>query len=210
MSERSLTMVQVVSRATPLPADERRAAIMAATEPLLERHGRAVSTRQIAEAAGIAEGTIFRVFATKDDLIDAVIEDVFDMHVTLAELAAVGPEGGLDARLLQAVSILQGRLKRVIALFHSLRSAPRPTTPNIEDRQRDNELINAALVKIIGPDRDRLRVPVEEAASLVRCLTFAVTHPMVTDRRMADPRRIVDDVLYGITTPTPAEETRPC
>ncbi len=48
-----------MSRATPLPLDERRAALIAATEPLLEQFGRDVSTRQIAEAACVAEGTIF-------------------------------------------------------------------------------------------------------------------------------------------------------
>ena len=43
-------------RATPLPLDERRVALMAATEPLLQRYGRDVSTRQIAEAAKFAPG----------------------------------------------------------------------------------------------------------------------------------------------------------
>ena len=42
--------------------------IVAATLPLLLEHGELVTTRQIAEAAGIAEGTIFRVFADKDEL----------------------------------------------------------------------------------------------------------------------------------------------
>ncbi|HET9301799.1 MAG TPA: helix-turn-helix domain-containing protein, partial [Propionibacteriaceae bacterium] len=67
-----------MTRAAPLPLDERRAALIAATEPLLEQFGREISTRQIAEAAGIAEGTIFRAFATKEELIDAVIKDSFD------------------------------------------------------------------------------------------------------------------------------------
>ncbi len=110
-----------MTRAAPLPLDERRAALIAATEPLLERFGREVSTRQIAEAAGVAEGTIFRAFATKEELIDAVIEDAFDIQRTCDELAQVDPGLGLEERLIAAVVILQERLRRVVALFGSLR-----------------------------------------------------------------------------------------
>ncbi len=65
-------------RATALPPDERRSMIVAATLPLLLEHGDRVTSRQIAEAAGIAEGTIFRVFADKDEIIVAVIEAALD------------------------------------------------------------------------------------------------------------------------------------
>ena len=86
-----------MTRAAPLPLDERRAALIAATEPLLERFGRDVSTRQIAQAAGVAEGTIFRAFATKEALIDAVIEDAFDTQRTCNELAQIDPGSALKS-----------------------------------------------------------------------------------------------------------------
>ena len=203
----------VVTRAAPLPLDERRAALIAATEPLLERFGREVSTRQIAEAAGVAEGTIFRAFATKEALIDAVIEDAFDTHRTCNELAQIDPGLSLEERLCAAVVILQDRLRRVVTLFGSLRLR---REAHDHDRfrakqQADNELLNSAIALLIEPDRDRLRLDVMEAASALRTITFSTTHPILGDQRLAQPRQIVDLVLYGISRrPGPGGERASC
>ena len=70
----STAATETRARASAMPPDERRAAIVSATVPLLLEHGSAVSTRQIAEAAGIAEGTIFRVFPDKQAVIAASVE----------------------------------------------------------------------------------------------------------------------------------------
>ena len=67
-------------RARPMSPEDRRTSLVDVTLRLLREHGRDVTTRQIAEAAGIAEGTIFRVFTTKDEL-DFVI-DLLKKHVT--------------------------------------------------------------------------------------------------------------------------------
>ena len=132
LSEYSLTTIAGMVRATPLPADERRAALLAATEPLLERHGRDISTRQIAEAAGVAEGTIFRVFSSKEALIDACLEESFDVRHTCDQLLAIEPWVDVHLAVLDAVTVLQGRMRRVIALFHARRLTP-PSAAQVDD-----------------------------------------------------------------------------
>lgn len=199
-----------MTRAAPLPLDERRAALIAATEPLLERFGREVSTRQIAEAAGIAEGTIFRAFATKEALIDAVIKDSFDIHRTCDELAQIDLDMGLEERLTAAVACLQERLRRVFALFGSLRLR-REASDHDSFRikqQADNELINNAIALLIQPDQDQLRLDVMEAASALRTITFSITHPILGDSRLAEPQQIVDLVLHGICGGTSPDKER--
>ena len=189
-----------MTRAAPLPLDERRAALVAATEPLLEQFGRDVSTRQIAEAAGVAEGTIFRAFATKEALIDAVIEDAYDVGYTCDELAQVDLDLSLEGRLTAAVAILQERLRRVFALFGSLqlRKEAHDRDTFRAKQQADNELLNNAIAALIRQDQDRLRLNALEAASVLRAITFSMSHHILGDQRLNQPQQIVDLVLYGI------------
>ena len=187
---------------------------MAATEPLLMQYGREVSTRQIAEAAGIAEGTIFRVFPNKDALIDAILEDAFEAEPTFVALSGIDPDLALTVRLEQAIAILEARLRRVISLFAAFRhDPPPPSDPAHADHQQrrraDNSRLNAALIEVIGDDADRLRLPVEQVADLIRGLVFTVTHPLIGATFSSEPRVIVDTLLHGIATPT-RQETHPC
>lgn len=203
-----------------MPLEDRRAALIAATEPLLERYGRDISTRQIAEAAGVAEGTIFRAFATKDELIDAVIDEVMDETRTRAAIAAVDPGLPFAERLLAAVTILQHRTRRMFALFHALRLRPGwaggngqdpPAHETLHARQRhDHEQMELVLLDLVGPDANRLRVSPLEAVTVLRANVFALTHPLLGDEQLARPERIVDLVLHGVARhDTPPQET-PC
>lgn len=193
-------------RATPLPPDERRAALIAATEPLLARHGRDVSTRQIAEAAGVAEGTIFRAFGTKEALVEACLEESFDVGHTCDQLAAIEPWLDVGSAVLAAVTVLQGRMRRVIALFHARRLNP-PSAEQVDDfraRQTEqNERLTLALVMVLTPHARQLRQSPESAAAALRTITFALSHPMLSEGDISTPVEITDLVLHGIYRPSP-------
>ena len=94
--------------------------IVAATLPLLLEHGDRVTTSQIAEAAGIAEGTIFRVFADKDEIIAAVIEAALDPEPLEAALAASPATSRFEDRLAAAVVIMQQRVIDIWRLVSSV------------------------------------------------------------------------------------------
>ncbi|WP_322796995.1 TetR/AcrR family transcriptional regulator [Tepidiforma sp.] len=55
-----------------------RQRILEAAAGLFTEHGTAVEMRQIAEAAGVGVGTIYRNFPTKAELIVAIITDIVD------------------------------------------------------------------------------------------------------------------------------------
>jgi AcrR family transcriptional regulator len=75
-----------------LDAEERRAAILGAALPLFARKGfAATTTKQIAAAAGVSEGLIFRHFPSKAALYEAILCSGCEAEPDLARLAAREP-----------------------------------------------------------------------------------------------------------------------
>ena len=101
-----MTQVQGRVRAAAMPLEERRSAIVAAALPLFLDQGRRITTREIAQAAGIAEGTIFRVFEDKNAVLDAVVEAALDPAPVETAMRAIDAEPARE-RLVAAVDILR-------------------------------------------------------------------------------------------------------
>ncbi len=180
-----------------MAADERRAAIVAATLPLLREHGRSITTRQIAEAAGIAEGTIFRVFTDKDELIDATVARALDPAEAVAALHEIDLDTPLEERVTAAAAVIQHRLVGVFALMNAIGGIG-PPKPSSTDRP---DL--AQVAALFEPDRHRLTVEPRTAAQLLWGLTLAANHPASPFDTRLTPAQVVLALLDGIRTRPP-------
>lgn len=139
-----------------------------------------MSTRQIAEAAGVAEGTLFRAFDSKTDIIDALVERALDTTQVCAAIAAVGREQALADRLTACFELLIERMKTTTRLFITLMSREvhgghRRHDPSVEANR--SAAIRTAIVDVIGADANRLGVPADFAAEFLRATAFASAHP---------------------------------
>jgi AcrR family transcriptional regulator len=194
-----------------MPPDDRRAALVEATLPLLRELGVAVSTRQIADAAGVAEGTIFRVFPDKNALLVATV---------LRGMAA--PERGLDelvdvradlrTRLNQAIERMTGAiaaLGRLPEVMRSLMINP-DTRDQVTDQMTENRSRTlAAFADLLAPDAHRLRVSVPQAARIMLVMIFS-TAGVFDNSDTLTTEEIVAVLLDGLLVPAadaPESET---
>ena len=128
--------------------DDRREALVDATIPLLHEHGRTVTTKQIADAAGVAEGTIFRVFDSKDDLVTAAVDKALDMEPFFADLESIDLDQDLRARLTDLCRHLQDRFRGIFLLMSAMGMVGPPKAHrHMEEGRRRAEKIMVAVVE---------------------------------------------------------------
>jgi AcrR family transcriptional regulator len=196
--------------------DDRRKAIVEAVIPLLVEHGESVTTRLIAEAAGVAEGTIFRVFPDKHALLMAAARETLNPSGASDELAdAVAGIDDLEKVVREVTARMLVRAEHVMTVLMALRKAftaeshKRHGTHghgHHEDERtgppafvvESHRALLERLTEVFTPFRDELSVSPERAALLLRTLVLGSRHPGMeaSDRLSVD--EVADVLLHGI------------
>jgi len=196
------------TRAKPIPAADRRAAIIAATETLLIEHGTATTTRLIAEAAGVAEGTIFRHFRDKRELYRAVAENVFNPSRAGQSMAeVVEGKADIEDKLRAVTDLLAASSQRGVLVMMAVRSAvmEEPDPEGVRPPAGPPKLLieaNKALIDnltrlVFEPHVNELRLPPRKAALVLRSLTIGAWLPGLNRTNQPLSSEDVIDVLLG-------------
>lgn len=208
-------------RAAPMAPEERRKAILEVLVPLLAERGGDVTTRELAAACGIAEGTIFRVFPDKRSLFVAAAEE------------AVNPAGGQESfdAAVAGVDDLRGRVVLVaqrvldrmrltmavmaavrphlVAAFHDEQQrGQKPTLGPPAFFVRAQQDLHDRLTDLFAAYADELAVDPKTAALALRSLIFGATRPELGPAPALTADEIADLVLDGIRTrhPDPTQQ----
>jgi len=180
-------------RAPAMTPEERRAQIVDATIPLVLASGGAVTSKQIAEAAGVAEGTVFRAFGDKDAVIDAAVRTYLDPGPLRVRLGAVDPTLPLEFKVRQVISMLQQRFQGVFAMMAAVGMRERPPVP------RDSGAgYSQIIATLFEPDAERLGIPADRIGPFLRALSFVTSIGPFQASAPIELDELVDLALHGI------------
>jgi AcrR family transcriptional regulator len=209
-------------RAPAMNVEDRQAAIVAAALPLLVDHGAGVTTSQIAAAAGIAEGTVFRAFRDKRELFLACLRTAMRADPEVAEIGEIPAELPLPDRLIKAMEVISGYQGRMWAVLQAVRASGVEVDHRDFKSEKDSEedgagpagaqqgfmQVASAITDLFGAETGQLRTAPELASRLLLGLVF--TNQMQDERFggvIAESAELVDLFLHGtLRTPIGGRE----
>ncbi len=103
----SVTVTDAATKPMRSDAMRNRERLLVAAGQVFEEKGLEASVADVARAAGVGMGTLYRRFPSKEALIEALVTEVLETTIAMAEEAATRPDGtGLES-FLQASSAYQ-------------------------------------------------------------------------------------------------------
>jgi len=189
-----------VRRAPAMSPEDRRAQIVDATIPLVLAQGAAVTSKHIAEAAGVAEGTVFRAFGDKDAVIDAAVAKYLDPEPLRAALRGIDASLPLESKVRQIIMLLQQRFQGVFAMMTAVGMRERPPVAEGTGRNGYAQIV----ADVFEQDAGRLGIPAGRIAPFLRALSFATSLAPFQASAPIDVDELVDLALHGIAGARPA------
>ncbi len=162
--------------------------------PLFIEFGSSLTTRQLAEHLGIAEGTIFRAFGDKDALVRASVRAFFDRAETQLSRGIVDPSLPLEMKVAHFVRGARDHARGVFAMLSLL---DRSEAGEYVSRARSGRF-EAAIADAFAPDAASLAVSPEQVGVLLRIAVIAASVPSHNQQTPLDDDEIVRFILYGI------------
>ncbi len=200
-------------RARRLAPEQRRAALLDAATELFSAQGPNFTTADLASAAGVSEGTIFRYFTDKPTLLAECRRCAMGLDELLPRIREAATLPTFREQVLSASRLLNDR---ILQMVHVVSDGGPPDPPDAATEIA--EQLVAALAPIFepvaaapgsdGPDSDGLR-PEQLANMLIGML---ISNTFLCEKTSTDPvpvERLVDLFLHGIDhydpggTPTP-------
>jgi AcrR family transcriptional regulator len=132
-----------VARRPRRDAVANRERVLDAATELVLRDGERVPMAQIAERAGVGVGTVYRHFATREDLLGALVHRSFGLALDNARAAAAHPGSALDGVRMFFMATLRDRERFVLPLH----GGPVVFTPATRERQAEVRTVLRSLLE---------------------------------------------------------------
>lgn len=178
----------------PLRADaaRNRGRILEAARAQIRAHGPDVGMDEIATAAGVAVGTLYRHYPTKSALIDAVIADHTAQAARAVESACARVDAGASASA-EVIAFLADLIERAAENRIVKAAAAKESSGEVS---QDELRGRVALAKLITSAQNEGGIAADVTVDDVHLLFASAP----TDRPLADRQRWLDLILPGLTS----------
>jgi AcrR family transcriptional regulator len=184
-------VMPTASAQRPLRRDaaRNRERVLDAAESVFAKRGLEAGVEEIARVAGVGMGTLYRRFATKDALISALVNEVLDRMLEVADVAKAIPDGGGLDYFLEESSVCQ--------------AAHRGCLPRLWDPDPDNDIVarlRRATASLLDDAKAHGRARPELTATDLTMVMWSIRGVIATTREVAPDawRRHLDIVLAGL------------
>jgi AcrR family transcriptional regulator len=190
------------SSATGLRADaaRNRARILAAAGEVFAQKGASASTEEVARRAGVAIGTVFRHFPTKDDLLRAIMKDLLQRITDQVSLLAA--KGDPATALFEFFTSMVGQAaakKTVIELLAATGTDVQVTAP----AQALQDGISRLLTRAQQAGTVRRDIQIGEIMALLTTTCQGALHDGWDNSLQ---HRVLTVIFNGLAVPQPATE----